>query len=46
MISYAYGGKQSSDLELEYPADEAIKLDETAFLLVSGDDCYITRCQS
>ncbi len=46
MISYAYGGKQSSDLELEYPADEAIKLDETAFLLVSGDDCYITRRQS
>jgi len=48
MISYTFAGKNSpsADIELAYPADEALKLDEASFLLVSGDDCYIARRQS
>ena len=48
MISYTYGGKNSpsADIVLEYPADVALKLNESSFLLVSGDDCYITRRES
>lgn len=48
MISYTYSGKNtpSADIELEYPADVALKLNNDAFLLVSGQDCYITRRES
>ena len=44
MISYTYSGKNtpSADIELEYPADTALKLNDSSFLLISGDDCYIT----
>ena len=45
MISYTYAGKNSpsADIVLEFPADLALKLNDTSFLLVSGQDCYITR---
>ena len=48
MISYTYSGKNTSsaDILLEYPADKAIKLDDSSFLLVSGDDCYISKRDS
>lgn len=45
MISYSYAGKNtpSADIVLDYPADTALKLNDSAFLLISGEDCYITR---
>ena len=48
MISYTFSGKNSpsADIILSYPADNALKLDESSFLLVSGDDCYIAKRQS
>ena len=48
MISYTYAGKNtpSADIELDFPADVAIKLNESSFLLVSGEDCYITKRES
>ena len=48
MISYTFSGKNSpsADIILSYPADDALKLDESSFLLVSGDDCYIAKRQS
>ena len=48
MISYTYSGKNSpsADIELEYPADAALKLNDSSFLLVSGDDCYFTKRES
>lgn len=48
MISYTYAGKNtpSADIILDYPADVALKLNDTSFLLVSGEDCYITRRES
>ena len=48
MISYTYSGKNSpsADIELEYPADVALKLNDSSFLLVSGDDCYFTKRES
>ena len=48
MISYTYSGKNtpSADILLEYPADMALKLNDSSFLLVSGDDCYITKRES
>ncbi len=48
MISYTYSGKNtpSADILLEYPADVALKLNDDAFLLVSGDACYITKRES
>ena len=48
MISYTYAGKNSpsADIELEYPADAALKLNDSSFLLVSGEDCYITKRES
>ena len=48
MISYTYSGKNtpSADILLAYPADKALKLNDSAFLLVSGDDCFITRRES
>ena len=48
MISYTYSGKNtpSADIELAFPADMALKLNDSSFLLVSGDDCYITKRES
>ena len=48
MISYTFAGKNSpsADIELSFPADQALKLDDSSFLLVSGDDCYIAKRQS
>ena len=48
MISYTYSGKNtpSADIILDYPADVALKLNDSSFLLISGDDCYITRRES
>lgn len=48
MISYTFSGKNtpSADIELEFPADLALKLNDSSFLLVSGDDCYITKRES
>ena len=48
MISYTYSGKNtpSADILLDYPADMALKLNDSSFLLVSGDDCYITKRES
>ena len=48
MISYTYSGKNtpSADIILDYPADIALKLNDSSFLLISGDDCYITRRES
>ena len=48
MVSYSYAGKNtpSADIQLEYPADTALKLNDSSFLLVSGDDCYITTRES
>lgn len=48
MISYTYSGKNtpSADIILEFPADFALELNESSFLLVSGDDCYIAKRES
>ena len=46
LISYTYAGRNSSDLELLYPADQAIELSEKTFLLVSGEDCYLAERKS
>ena len=48
MISYTYSGKNtpSADILLDYPADMALKLNDSSFLLVSGGDCYITKRES
>ena len=48
MISYTYSGKNtpSADIILDYPADTALKLNDSSFLLISGSDCYITRRES
>ena len=48
MISYTYSGKNtpSADIELAYPADTALKLNDSSFLLVSGNDCYLTKRES
>lgn len=48
MISYTYSGKNtpSADIMLDYPADVALKLNDSSFLLISGDECYITRRES
>lgn len=39
-ISYSYSGKKTRDVELEHTADSVVKLDNSRFLLTSGDDCY------
>ena len=48
MISYTFSGKNtpSADIVLEYPADTALKLSDSSFLLISGEDCYITTRES
>ncbi len=48
MISYTYSGKNtpSADILLSYPADAALKLNDACFLLVSGEDCYLTKRES
>ena len=45
-LSYSYAGKLSKETELEYPADNAVELDEDRFLLVSDSDCYFVTIAS
>ena len=42
LLSYSYAGKNTLDIPLDHPACKAVKLDNTRFLLVGDDGCFIT----